>query len=137
MEVAHSSDFLFKHSEGKHSSPRIVFMSFFMKCFQLDLNIARILLLYADAMSLFHLSHRYFPFPPSIALFDYFKKTCPLNELVWHFLWNLSHLASPCVIQNDFCTSLTVALRCGIYLLTEPASGVIKKASLSQSFLSP
>lgn len=107
----------FKHSEENPSSPRIMFMSSFMKCFLLDLNIARILLLYADAISLFHLSHRYLLLSPSIALFNYFRKISHLNELIWHFQWNLSHSASPYVIiQNDFCTSLTVELRCGNFI---------------------
>lgn len=106
-EVAHSSDFLFKHSKEKRPSPRVMFLSFFIKC------LGQTLILLEFSYCMLMPFHYFFsatgtsPFPTNIALFNYFRKTSHLNEMVWHFQGNHSHFASPCVmLHNDFCTSL-------------------------------
>lgn len=76
--------------------------SFFMKCFWLDLNIARILLLYADAISLFHLSHRYLPLLPVLVCltisgkhlilmtwFGTFRGISPASPMSWYKMISL------------------------------------------------
>lgn len=95
VQDAHSFNFFlyFKHSEVKHSSPRITFMSFFIKCFQLDLDIGRVLTCMLMPF------HYFFPvtvLPPhlSIALFTCSSRTSRLSQVAWHFQWNNSFFHS-------------------------------------------
>lgn len=96
VEEAHSFDFFFFHFkcfEVKHSSPRIMFVSFFIKCFWLDLDIGRVL---TCMLVSFHYScQSQCSLPTSVLLFTCSSRTSHLSQVAWHFQWNISFFPSP------------------------------------------
>lgn len=85
--------FHFKCFEVKHSSPRIMFVSFFIKCFWLDLDIGRVL---TCMLVSFHYScQSQCSLPTSVLLFTCSSRTSHLSQVAWHFQWNISFFPSP------------------------------------------